>query len=605
MGDTFGEGYSHELPVHAVYVDAFYMDVYEVTNERYCTYLNSAYGQGLIHVSSGIVYKAGGTSYPYCDTTSSSSYSRITWNGSTFGITTGKEDHPMLEVSWYGAVAYSNWRSDQDGRTPCYDLDHLGVQLLGERLSAGDGGRVGEGGPGRYAGAPLPVVGHGHHSACAGKLLQLGRLLLTTQAQRATITHVGVPGGYPHTSPVGFFTGALQYKADWGWRYADELPDHEQRERLRFVRHGRERVGVVSRLVRFGLLQFQPVRQSDRPRQWHVPCVARRRLVLRRVQLPRGESPQELPERPQTTTSGFVAWRGPCSIETVTIGNPGNSGELSGEGAGGYGPDRICGAVDYVYNIGKYEVTAGQYAEFLNAVADTDTYGLYNTSMWSSSYGCKIERSGSSGSYTYSVAGDWADRPVNYVSWGDAARFANWLHNGQPSGDQDLTTTEDGSYYLNGATSNAALLAVDREPDATWVIPSEDEWYKAAYHKNDGVTGNYWDYPTSTSSVPSNDLIDPDPGNHATFYDGGYTIGSPYYRTEVGAHENSDSPYGTFDQGGNVCEWNEAILYDSYRGLRGGSFYSYDYYLHAANRSYYYYPTFEYDNIGFRVSQVP
>ena len=41
--------------------------------------------------------------------------------------------------------------------------------------------------------------------------------------------------------------------------------------------------------------------------------------------------------------------------------------------------DRICGSVGYNYNIGKYEVTAGQYTEFLNAVARTDTYGLYNT----------------------------------------------------------------------------------------------------------------------------------------------------------------------------------------------------------------------------------
>ena len=282
-------------------------------------------------------------------------------------------------------------------------------------------------------------------------------------------------------------------------------------------------------------------------------------------------------------------------IDTVPVGNPGNANDTHGDGYGG---------VAYTYNIGKFEVTAGQYTEFLNAVADTDTYGLYNSSMWSSSYGCKIEQTGSSGSYEYSVAPDWADRPVNYVSWGDAARFSNWLHNGQPTCGQDLTTTEDGSYYLDGAMSNAELMAVVREADATWVIPSEDEWYKAAYHKNDGVTGNYWDYPTSSDSVPSNDLIDPDPGNNATFDDSGYTIGSPFYRTEFGEHENSDSPYGTFDQGGNVWEWNEAILYGSYRGLRGGSFNNNDNYLHAANRDYST-PTGESGLIGFRVAEVP
>jgi len=74
------------------------------------------------------------------------------------------------------------------------------------------------------------------------------------------------------------------------------------------------------------------------------------------------------------------------------------------------------------------------------------------------------------------------------------------------------------------------------------------------------VTGNYFDYPTSSDAVPSNDVISPDPGNNANFYQDGYTIGSPYYRTEAGEFENSDSPYGTFDQGGNVYEWNEAVI---------------------------------------------
>ncbi|HOW71077.1 MAG TPA: hypothetical protein PKY77_10790 [Phycisphaerae bacterium] len=66
------------------------------------------------------------------------------------------------------------------------------------------------------------------------------------------------------------------------------------------------------------------------------------------------------------------------NIETVPVGDPGNAGELSGLGAGGDGPDRICGSVGYTYSIGKYEVTAGQYCEFLNKVATTD-YVLVET----------------------------------------------------------------------------------------------------------------------------------------------------------------------------------------------------------------------------------
>lgn len=247
-------------------------------------------------------------------------------------------------------------------------------------------------------------------------------------------------------------------------------------------------------------------------------------------------------------------------IETVPVGNPGNPDDTTG-----------YGGVGYEYWMGTYEVTAGQYCEFLNAVAKKDTFNLWSPLMWDSKHGCKIERIGEEGSYAYSVAPDRADRPVNYVSWRDAVRFANWMHNGQPIGSQDLTTTEDGAYFLNGITSRQDLMEVTREPDAVWFVPSEDEWYKAAYHKNDGVTGNYWRYPTGTNLSPSNDLIDPDPGNTANYWQGGYTLGEPYYTTEVGEFENSESPYGTFDQAGNVWEWNEGTLYEGrFRGWRGG-----------------------------------
>jgi len=316
-------------------------------------------------------------------------------------------------------------------------------------------------------------------------------------------------------------------------------------------------------------------------------------------------------------------------METVVVGNPGNAGELSGAGAGGMGQDCICGAVDYVYRMGKFEVTAGQYAQFLNAVAaTTDPYGVYNTEMWTSRFGCKIRRTGSAGSYAYIVDVDsdgvedaaWANRPVTDVSWLDAARFCNWLHNGQPTGVQDLTTTEDGSYYLNGAM-DADVNWVVRKPNATWVIPSEDEWYKAAYHRNDGVTGNYYGYPTSSDTLPgyvndagqlsttSQPFLEGvvDPGNYANFNgdDGTHGIGPPFYRTQVGEWENSPSPYGTFDQGGNVWEWNEAVINVAWRGCRGESF-EYNAHpggLHASFRTMTW-PQLEDVNAGFRVARV-
>lgn len=288
-------------------------------------------------------------------------------------------------------------------------------------------------------------------------------------------------------------------------------------------------------------------------------------------------------------------------IDTVPVGNAGNAADTRYSAMG-------FGSVGYTFNLGKYEVTAGQYTVFLNAVAATDTYGLYNPAMGVvSDFGANIQRSGSLGAYSYTVAADWADRPVNYVNWGDAARFANWMHNGQPTGAQDLSTTEDGSYFLNGATSNTALLAVARNLGATWVIPTEDEWYKAAYHKNDGVTGNYWDYPMGSSAAPNNANPGGDTGHSGNYFDNDYTIGSPYWRSIVGFFGQSDSPYGTFDQGGNVWEWNEAIVpgsSESFRGVRGGSF-NYFYYGLLASAGSYSYPTGEAGALGFRVAQVP
>ena len=301
--------------------------------------------------------------------------------------------------------------------------------------------------------------------------------------------------------------------------------------------------------------------------------------------------------------------------------NVGNLGNLDGPYDGGKG------AVDYAYNIGKFEVTTGQYTEFLNAVAATDTYALYNDRMADPVHddahpddlpfgGCNIQRAGSVGSYTYSIAAGWEDRPVNYVSWGDVTRYANWLSNGMPIGAQDLTTTEDGAYFLNGVTDSTGLkaaVAARNAPGAGerfFYLPTEDEWYKAAFHKNDGDTGNYFDYATSSDTLPGyiadgGSVVDPDAGNIATWDgDGGVDgIGAPYYRTEAGEHENTSSPYGAFDMNGNVGEWTGGLGFGSFAIVRNGEYaYGADG-LHADYRRIRSL-TRESGDIGFRLSSV-
>ena len=154
------------------------------------------------------------------------------------------------------------------------------------------------------------------------------------------------------------------------------------------------------------------------------------------------------------------------------------------------------------------------------------------------------------------------------------------------------------------------LMGITRKPTATYAIPSEDEWYKSAYYKSGGTNAGYWTYATKGDVVPINTLIYPDPGNHANFFDaahtgnGNFTIGSPYYRTEVGAFANSSGPYGTFDQCGNVWQWNEATVSSRDRGESGGSFFdSPPEYLSASNRGYLP-PSYERSNFGF-VADVP
>ena len=284
-------------------------------------------------------------------------------------------------------------------------------------------------------------------------------------------------------------------------------------------------------------------------------------------------------------------WTGLASLQFVTVGDPGNVADtqVMNDGTTGYG------SVPYVYQMGKYDVTAAQYTAFLDAVAATDTYGLYNLGMASSWGACGISRSGSPGSYTYSTNKN-GNFPVNDVTWGDAARFCNWLQNGQPTGAEGNGTTETGAYTLDGDTT---VLMESRNAGATYFLPSEDEWYKAAYYVGGGTNAGYWAYPTKSNTVPGNTL--PDTGNNANFFISHYTDPTNHV-TPVGDFANSPGPYGTYDMGGDVYQWNEANVSGSFRGLRGGSFDDYSTTLPSSSRNYDS-PTDKNDvTVGFRVA---
>jgi autotransporter-associated beta strand protein len=325
---------------------------------------------------------------------------------------------------------------------------------------------------------------------------------------------------------------------------------------------------------------------------------------------------------------------GLTSLKFSNVGNPGNVGDTvkmatasedqlyingSPDTSSGYG------AVAYNYAIGTYDVTVAQYVQFLNAVATTgDPYGLYNPLMGGATSGpnssdpndpsgattnwsvinsggkswpvvCGITRTGAPGNYSYALSTTAAANlgsppiptsngnfPVNWDNWGDAARFCNWLENGQPSGPEGPGTTETGSYTLSGAMTVAQLWAVTRNPGATYWIPTENEWYKAAYYSPtlNGGAGGYWTYPTKSSTAPS-PTLSTTATNNANFGYAGTNPPNSWVLTPVGYFAGSPGPYGTYDQGGDLYDFTETPVQQSsddtgeglyVRVMRGGSY---------------------------------
>ncbi len=267
------------------------------------------------------------------------------------------------------------------------------------------------------------------------------------------------------------------------------------------------------------------------------------------------------------------------TIDFVSVTNAGNGNDVNNPypnpGDGG----TPFGGVGYDYRISAYEITSNQIA------------------------------AATAGGLTGVTASFWTgDRPATGITWYEAALFVNWLNtnaNKQPAYRFD----EFGNLLLWDAGQAWTLDGTNlyRNREAFYFLPSEDEWYKAAYHKNDGVTANYWDYATGSNGAP----VGVTGGTNA--YTAVYA--DPYGNPVPGGPTNVNltgglSPYGTMGQNGNVFEWMESALdgtnsiTSESRTIRGGYWVNAEDDLRASGRRNSD-PSLSSNDVGFRVASIP
>ena len=112
--DGDGDCSSNEYPRHTVTLSPYSISAMEITNQQYADYLTLALSEGIITAdSSSVTGDWNGSSYEYLDLDDSDC--EITYASGAFTVDTGKENHPVIEVSWYGATGFASYYG---GRLP-------------------------------------------------------------------------------------------------------------------------------------------------------------------------------------------------------------------------------------------------------------------------------------------------------------------------------------------------------------------------------------------------------------------------------------------------------------------------------------------------------
>jgi hypothetical protein len=258
------------------------------------------------------------------------------------------------------------------------------------------------------------------------------------------------------------------------------------------------------------------------------------------------------------------------TIDFVNIGHAGNANDA---GAGGGSFFTPYGGVGYNYRMATYEISQ-------DAITKATASGLVGVVA---------------GAHT-------GNKPAASVTWYEAAAFVNFLN---------TSRGHAAAYQLTGVNSLTLWSSAQawqrdgenlyRHKDAFYFLPSEDEWYKSAYHKNDGVTANYWDYATGSNSAP-------------TAVASGTGAGTAVYNGQPGPADvnlaGGLSAYFTMGQNGNIGEWQESAFTapnDSSsedRALRGAFWSFSEANLRSSFRGYDA-PAYSNVPVGFRVGSVP
>ncbi len=250
-------------------------------------------------------------------------------------------------------------------------------------------------------------------------------------------------------------------------------------------------------------------------------------------------------------------------FDWVTIGDAGNEpyedndlGLMDGRGS-----------VGYEYRISRYEVTTGQWMEFVNTFStQSDDFANFARPV---NWGAMIDwdYGGPGRRYKLREVESAEMLPVGGIDWRESAMFVNWLHNGKSS---ELWAIEDGAYDASTFTTNGNGTFNDQpthNPDAKFWIPTQDEWLKAAHYDPNRYgegQGGWWQYPISADSPP---VYGP-PGEGQA--NAGFELsGFAEWNIPLGAYPDVQSPWGLLDVAGGAAEWTEEIFHEDWPSTRG------------------------------------